>query len=123
MRSLVRNAADVVQVQRADRLERRRREYFTRALQASLTHPEVRVVFAELLDRAGVLDTVFDPSGSLMYFKEGRRAMGLELRRACEDVAQDLTDLMDNEHRARQRAEYKEIDAAHAAAATGGQDE
>ncbi len=116
-RALVKNASDPEQVKRAGRKVQDREDRFLDALRASLQHPEVRYVFSEVLDRAGLYATVFDHSGSLMNFKEGRRNFGLELRADLERADETLVDLMDRERRSRLRAENRETDASHTARA------
>jgi hypothetical protein len=117
-RALVKNAADPEQVKRARRTERDREARFTRAVQLTLAQPAGRLVFAELLERAGLYGSVFDHSGSMMYFKEGRRNFAIEMRAALEAADDAAVELMDQEMRARKRAGDREIDAAHTAAAT-----
>lgn len=112
-RALVKNAADVDQVQRARRKERDRDDQLTDAIRSSLQHPDVRQVFAEILDRAGLFKTSYDHSGSMVYFNEGRRNFGLELRSLLETADEQAVDLMDQERRARKRAENRSVDAAH----------
>jgi hypothetical protein len=112
-RALVRNAADPSQVKFAARQEREREARFLSNLRSALASPEVRLVFAELLERAGLYQTVFDHSGSMVYFKEGRRNFGLELRALCEQASDELTDQMDRERRQRLRADHRTTDAVH----------
>ena len=112
-RALVRNAADPEQVRRAGRQVRDREALLLAALHETLAYESGRIVVAELLNRAGLYGSVYDPSGSLMYFKEGRRNFGLELRALCEQADEAATDLMDRERRARQTREARATDAAH----------
>lgn len=111
-RALVKNAADPEQVKRAARKTRDREARFLEVLRASLSHVEVRAVFADILERAGLYATTFDQSQSVMAFNEGRRNFGLELRAALEQADERLTEVMDQERRARLRAEARENDAA-----------
>lgn len=111
-RALQTNAADPVQVRRAGRTARTREALFLAALRETLQYESGRIVFAELLDRAGLYGSVYDPAGSLMYFKEGRRNFGLELRAACEQADESATYLMDLERRTRRTRENAETDAA-----------
>ena len=104
-RALVRNAADPKQVHRAGQREKDREARLRSNLASSLQYPEARYVFAELLDRAGLYATVFDHSGSVMNFKEGRRSFGLEIRALLEAASETLTDQMDRERRSRMRRE------------------
>lgn len=112
-RALVRNAADPEQVKRAGRVERDREALFLAALHEVLEYASGRLVFADLLDRAGLYGTVYDASDAAMYFKEGRRNFGLELRAACERANEAGTDLMDRERRARLQKADAATDAAH----------
>jgi len=112
-RALVRNAADPEQVKHAGRKVKAREARFLAALQRSLEHVEVRLVFAELLERAGLYGSVYDHSGSLMAFKEGRRNFGLEIRTWLEAASEALTDKMDIERRQRKNADDRELDAVH----------
>lgn len=116
-RALVTNAADVDQVKRAGRKEKDREALFLDALRASLSHAEVRYVFAEYLQRAGLDVTSFDHNGSMMNFKEGRRNFGLEIKADLYRADERLADLMETERRARVRADNRAIDAAHTARA------
>lgn len=122
-RALVKNAADERQVKNARRYEQRRQNLFEGALRTVLTTVEGRLVLSELLDQAGLYASVYDHSGSLMYFKEGRRNFGLELRALLERVDEPGTDTMDRERRARLRRDAASIDASHTASAeTVGED-
>lgn len=112
-RALVRNAADPQQVTRAARKVKDRHARFALALKAVLGTVDGRLVVAELLERAGLYQSVYDHSGSAMYFKEGRRNFGLELQAACVDADEDAFDLGERERRARRRHEDRETDAAH----------
>lgn len=117
-RAQVRNAADPAQVTRAGRRDRDREARVLASLKAVMTMPAARLVFAELLDRAGLYETVYDHSGSVMYFKEGRRNFGLELRAWIEEADDRLAELMDQERRARRRADEAATDAGHTPRAT-----
>lgn len=117
-RALVRNAGDPEQVRRAARKVHDRERRFADGLRASLKHPEVRFVFAEILERAGIFKSVFDHSGSVMYFNEGQRQFGLKLWTWLEDADEQQAELMEQERRARRRADNREVDAIHNARAT-----
>lgn len=118
LRTLQTNAADKNQIKRAERFEQRKRERFDRVLGAVLATSDGRALLSAIIDEAGVLGTSFDHSGSVMCFKEGRRNYGLEIRAACVAVDEDLVLKMDQEATARRRADQREIDAGHTAAAT-----
>jgi hypothetical protein len=57
---------------------------------------------------------VFDHSGSVMNFKEGRRSFGLEIRALLEAASESLTDQMDRERRSRTKREDQAMDDADA---------
>lgn len=112
-RALVRNAADPKQVRRAKQLEEQREAQWQGALLAVLNSFEGRHVLSEILERAGLFVTSFHVNGSQMYFNEGRRNFGLELRAALESASEQLTEQLDREMRARKRSQNAETDAAH----------
>jgi hypothetical protein len=112
-RALQRNAADPQQSKYAERVMRRRAARFTDALRASLEHPEVRLVLAELLDRARMFEQTFSTDHAEMARLEGRRSFGLELWSECEQASEALTDLMNVERRRRTAADNREVDAVH----------
>lgn len=114
-RALVRNAADPEQVKRAGRKVRDREALLMAALKETLRYESGRLVLSELLDRAGLYATSLDSSGSMVYFKEGRRNFGLEIRAACESADEEATDLMDRERRARIKRMTADLDEAHVA--------
>ena len=114
-RAAVRNAADPAQVVRAGRSDRDREARFLAAVRVTLQTQAGRLVCAELLERAGLYVTVFDHSGSVMNFNEGRRNFGLNLRAWLEQADEGLMDLLDQERRARKRADNAATDAAHTA--------
>lgn len=114
-RALVRNAADPQQVRTAKRLEKRIQDQRDGALRAVLQTVEGRTLLSNLLDSAGLFGSVYDHSGSMMYFKEGRRNFGLELRADIERVDEAMAERMDVERRARLRRDNSTIDAVHTA--------
>jgi hypothetical protein len=107
-RSLQRNAADPDQVGYAGRKERERQAQFKAALTIVLGAPAGRLVLATLLEDAGLFNSVFDMSQQMMAFREGRRNFGLELQAACVAADERLSDLMEQERRARVRADSRE---------------
>jgi len=116
-RALVRNAADPVQVARAGRREQDATRRYLEALRASLQHAEVRYVFSELLERAGLFVCVFEHNGSALQFREGRRNFGLELWTDLERADVRAVELMETERRARRHRDDRTTDAGHVAAA------
>jgi len=119
---LVKNAADRKQVAFARRKEQQREDEFLAVVRAVMNQADGRRLMWEILGRAGLDDTVFDHSGSIMYFREGRRNFGLELKAALLRADEDLFELMEHDMRAKQRAEAAEIAAMHTARADTGDD-
>jgi hypothetical protein len=113
IRALVQNAANVDQVKRAGRKDRDADAERLAAIVEVLRTVAGRRVFADLLERAGLYESSFDQSQSLLYFKEGRRNFGLEMRAALERADEELTDLMDRERRTRRKLDDRAIDALH----------
>lgn len=95
--SYVRNAADAVQVALASRLEKDRADQLAGCLKAVLATREGRRVIAELTE--GIKASVYDTSGSTMYFNEGKRMLRSEWRGYAEDADPDAVILMDTEMR------------------------
>ena len=89
-------------------------------MKAVLATADGRAVLADIFDQAGIYGSVYDQSGSMMYFKEGRRNFGLELRAFCESVDEEQVERLDVERRARLRADDREVQAAHTATAGEG---
>jgi hypothetical protein len=110
-RSLQRNAADPAQVRFAARKEQRSTEMLLGALAEVLTTATGRLVWAEFLERAGLYESSFDHSGSVVYFKEGRRNMGLEWQALLVQADEELYDLLERERRQRKRQLDQEIQA------------
>lgn len=119
-RPLTTNAADRRQIRFAGRKVSTREAVFFRALAETLQSPAARLVFSELLERAGIFKGGYEPAGSKMYYDEGIRSFGLELRTLCELADENAVDLMDRERRARGQRDDAETAAAHADAAEEG---
>ena len=111
------NAADRDQVKRARGKEKDREAQFLGALKASLATGDGRYVLGELLERARIFETVYDHSGSTMYFNEGRRNFGLELLALLVEADEAGYELLERERRARRRDERIQNRAAHTAPA------
>jgi hypothetical protein len=111
-RPLVRSGADPTQVRRAERKVRQADEIFAASLREILATPAGRFVFWTLLADMRVYDTSFDHSGSVMYFREGARNVGLKLRAQIIAADDSLYELMEREARQRDRR----LDAESAAA-------
>lgn len=99
----VRNAADKRQVAAAKRAEDKRDEQYRASLVAVLRTFEGRRVIGELLDRAGLYRTSWDPSAKI-HFNEGRRNFGLELLATVQDASEELYLEMEREMRAFKRS-------------------
>lgn len=122
-RPLTRNAADRDQVEAAQRIAERRQARYSAALKATLDTPAGRLVLATIIEEAGIYRSVFDHSGSAMYFKEGRRNFGLELQAALIAADETNYDQLERERRQRQRDDEAEAAAAQLAAAHEGDDD
>jgi hypothetical protein len=79
----------------------------------AMTTPEGRAGLALLLERIGPLATVYDHSGSSMYYNEGRRSVALEIMDLLEQASPVLYDQLDQEMRHRRRAMVAEAGAVH----------
>jgi len=112
-RAHVRNAADPQQVKRAARKERDADEQRLEAIRAVLQTPEGRRVFWDLLVRASVFESIWNPNVQIHY-NAGRQDFGHQLMADLLVADEDGYDLMQREARARQRQEDRETDAAHA---------
>jgi hypothetical protein len=117
-RDLQRNASDPKQVRFAERFAKRQVERQGAALHAIMQLPIGRLFLWGLLGRLGIDETVYDHSGSTMYFKEGRRNAGLELKAAMLEADEDMYQLMEREMRALARSEQLEIAGVQTRSAT-----
>lgn len=111
-RPLVNNGADVQQVRRAARKVQQGDALAMAWLREVMGTYCGRSVLAALLDEAHVFTTSFDHSGSVMYFKEGERNVGLRWRARIIAADEDLYDLMEHEARQRERRLDGELAAA-----------
>lgn len=102
-RALVRNASDPRQVRYAARAEKRAEDQLRAWIVATLSTYEGRAVFATMLEEAGLFESVFDHSGSVMYFREGKRNEGLKWQARLVDADEQLYEQMERERRARRR--------------------
>jgi hypothetical protein len=73
------NAADPKAVKERARAEKRQHEEAQADLRRLLAEPWGRRWMWGLLARSGVFESSFHPSGSQVYFNEGRRVIGLDL--------------------------------------------
>ena len=105
------NAADPKQVNYGRRKARRREENYLAALRGALGSVGGRLVFAHLLERAGVFESSFHSDSNVMAFNEGRRATGLRLLEDITQAAPTLYDTLEAERRARYEADRREVQA------------
>lgn len=120
-RALVRNASDPRQVKHAERTERRQAEQLRAWIKATLSSYEGRAVLATLLEECGLFESVFDHSGSVMYFREGRRNEGLKWQARLVETDEQLYEQMERERRARRRQLDATTQAVQAQTETGGE--
>lgn len=111
-RPLVKNGSDAAQVRRAQRKVAQREAQLVVSLAEVLGTAAGRFVLWTLLEATHVYATSFDHSGSVMYFKEGERNVGLNWRARILAADEQLYELMEREARQRDRR----LDAETAAA-------
>lgn len=112
-----RNAADPRQIRFAARKAKQREARFQTALRAVLQTIEGRIVMTELLQRAGVNRSVWDPSARIHY-NAGRQDYGHELMATILEVDEQAFLRMQAEHRAWLKQEEREVAAHQTASAT-----
>lgn len=116
-RDLTRNAADAGDVKRAGRRERERERQWVLAYRAVLATSEGRHLVADLLERAGIFESIWTPVSEALHYAVGRQAFGLELRARCVFADPAMFEQLEREHRARLRSEAESNAAAHIARA------
>lgn len=121
-RQLQRNAADEKQVKYAERAAQRAEERFLTSLAAVMSTPTGRIAMWGILGLAAPDQSVYDPSGSTMYFKEGQRNITLALKAKLLQVDEDLYLQMESEMRAMQRADLRGAEAVQTRSAEEGED-
>jgi hypothetical protein len=121
-RNLQRNAANEKQVRYADRKTTEREARFHDSLAAVLETREGRIVIWELLTRAGIYRSIWDPSARIHY-NAGRQDYGHELLEAAIEAHEDGYLLMEREQRAWARADDKEAAAVQTPAAEDDREE
>jgi hypothetical protein len=102
-RPLVNNGADVQQVRRAERKVQQGDDLLAARLREVLDTPAGRFVCWALLEQTHVFRTSFDHSGSVMYFTEGERNVGLAWRAKMLAADEALYELMEREARHRDK--------------------
>ena len=111
------NAADRDQVRRAGRKDRDRAARVATDAAAVLASTHGRRFCWDLLERAGVYRSIWDPTARIHY-NAGRQDFGHELMALLVSAQPDLYLLMEQEARARQKRDDAETDAAHTAPAS-----
>lgn len=107
-RNLQRNAADPQQVKRAGRKVQSQRDRLLGSMREVMRSPAGRVLVWGLLGYRPIDETVYDHSGSSMYYKEGQRSMTLWIKATALEADEDLYLLMEKEMRAYQRGQALE---------------
>jgi hypothetical protein len=102
-RPLVDNGADPEQLRRANRTVTRRDSVLVESIRVVMRTPAGRFVMHTVLDDALVDGTSFHPSGSQMYFNEGKRKLGVEWRDKLIAADEANYELMQREARERAR--------------------
>lgn len=118
-RAEVKNAADAQQVKGAGRRESRREQRRLAAYRAVMTTSAGRAVMWDLIGRAGVFRSVFNPHDGVQSFNIGRQDFGHELMGLLLriDGEGQLYLRMETEARAQEGRDAHETDAAQVAAA------
>ena len=104
------NAANPHHQRGLERLTRDRDQRFATALHEVLQTPAGRLVFGELIARAGVYSRLWDPSARI-HFNEGRREFGLELIELVTQAGDDVYLQMETELRARRAHDARTLAA------------
>ncbi len=118
-RAFQRNAADPKQVRFAERKEKERGERFRAAMRVVMALPAGRIVLWDLVARAGIFHSIWDPS-SKIHYNAGRQDYGHELLATLIETDEDLYQLMEREARAFERRQDHETAAAQTPAANEG---
>jgi len=121
-RALVRNGSDPDQVNRARRKTREAERQRLGAIAEVMKAPAGRRVMWDLLCKARVFESIWNPSAAIHY-NAGRQDFGHELMADLLEADETLYELMEREARTRAKREQGQNDAAATAAATGGQDD
>jgi hypothetical protein len=120
-RALVRNVADPQQVAYGKRKEKEREARSLDALRAVLRTPAGRIVVWDLLTRAGIFRSIWDPSAKVHY-NAGRQDFGHELLASCLEADAEAYQLMEREMRAWQRGQDRETAAVQTPRAVDGEE-
>lgn len=106
----MRNVSDPRQVKADARKAKRAREEELADLHRLMGEPWGRRWMWRLLAKTGVFESSFNPSGSVTYFNEGRRIVGLDyLQEATAECPEEYL-LMTQEANARHRAQERDHD-------------
>jgi len=115
----VRNAADPQQVRRAARKEKQLEERFSAAMRNVLATESGRLVFWELLARAGVYRSIWVMTAEIHY-RAGQQDFGHMIQAEIVKASEDSYEQMVREARLRAQREANETDAAHVSRAEQG---
>lgn len=101
------NAVDHVSIKKKQEQQRLAAKQYQEDFKKLVTVPEFRRFFWELLSRTGIYTTSFHQSGSVVYFNEGRREIGLRYMSEINDMAPEalLKMITDNKPQQTQVAE------------------
>ena len=108
MKPLVKNAADPKQVERAGHKQRYNRKMELEDVRDILETPAGRRTFWRYLTECRVFGSVFNNSGSMTYFNEGRRDVGLKIMADITEANDEAYLLMMREAKDREFVESNE---------------
>lgn len=117
-RPLVASGTDPEQVKRAKRKVEQRENQIVASIAEVMATPAGRFVLWTLLEATHVYQTSFDHSGSVMYFREGERNVGLAWRARILAADERLYEVMEREARHRERRLDAELATVQDASAT-----
>jgi hypothetical protein len=103
---LMTDASSRKQNEYAARVEKDRAELLRQSVQAVLGTHAGRLVFWELLERAGIYQSIWTPNAEIHY-RAGRQDFGHELQALLVDANEELYEQMAREARARVKREER----------------
>lgn len=109
--AMVLNADDRSQVRVSRRHQQDSQQALLGGLRAAMSTHEGRRGLGEFIESIGPLASVYDHSGSAMYYKEGRRSVAVELIATLEDADPHLYRLLKREIEAAREAAWREAGA------------
>lgn len=110
MKTMVKNAADEEQVKTAERQERYDRKKELADMRLILETDHGRRFVWRYLEACHVFGSVFNNSGSVTYFNEGRRDVGLKLMADVTEANDEALIVMMREAKERERKAAPEGD-------------